>query len=229
MTDAEMAKQLIENFNGYVIAKNSENQDQFVPQDHFYYYKELQTVYRKRPEDILGQLLNKVWDVELEKLEKHVFEYFNDLILTRPFESKSAWADGINKALKTYTDIRTDFPRIDDFFPRLLYSFLDKGLMSLSDIVWVEDKNAEDNPLIDGLYSLMGIVLKYHYDKTKNWQEVAAWFSKTSNKFYDLQDLMVETIESVSDDIKKIVGEQEGSIICALLFNDMDTFKKLSK
>lgn len=101
------------------------------------------------------------------------------MIASQPFDGKTAWTDGYNKFLQTYFyDLRTDFPKIDDFLPQLTMIFFEKGLLSLKDLVFLEPgaADSENAPMVEAYYHLMAILLKLHYDKTKNWSDITTVF-----------------------------------------------------
>jgi hypothetical protein len=168
-----MGKKTVENFHLFsnLVDHNSENFKQnptIVPTEHFQLYNELTGSYQKSIENIFYHFLNMVYDSDEKDIKNVLPLYLTEL--SSVLGNRSEMTRGFNRFLKVTPDLSTDYPHLTTYLSATILTLLDINAINPEEIVWLDTNYpADEAPLVEYFYQLMGEVLKLMYQRSKSW------------------------------------------------------------
>jgi len=241
-----MAAQLKKNFEEYAaqgVEDHEEEVEDTKPEDKKFdlsIYDKLKSENGKTGPIIFFNLLCKVFDEEMQKVDLHFDGYMSQIISQKKLQSKD-FSEGLSKFVQFMPEIVLDLPQIHAYcFKFVIRPLQKKGLLKMRFIKWSVDpkeKPAEVDPddyvfdQTNSYYQLMALILKdFKNDPTVevSWADTFTHYEKELNgpatskeKFEKIED-PDDLWPAITDEI----GEKDAKVIIPLLKGDMAAAKK---
>jgi hypothetical protein len=246
LDDEEMAAQLKKNFEEYAaqgVEDHEEEVEDTKPEDKKFdlsIYDKLKSENGKTGPTIFFNLLCKVFDEEMQKVDLHFDGYMSQIISQKKLQSKD-FSEGLSKFVQFMPEIVLDLPQIHAYcFKFVIRPLQKKGLLKMRFIKWSvdpKDKPAEVDPddyvfdQTNSYYQLMALILKdFKNDPTieVSWADTFTQYEKELNGPATSKEKF-EKIEDPDDlwpAITAEIGEKDAKVIIPLLKGDMAAAKK---
>lgn len=245
LDDEEMGQQLKKNFEEYA-AQGTEEPDEeaedTVKNDDKKFdlslYDKLKNENGKVGSGIFFNLLCKVFDEEMGKVDLHFDSYLGQIISQKKLQSKD-FSEGVSKFVQFMPEIVLDLPQIHAYcFKHVIKPLVRRQCLKMRFVEWTsKEKPAEVDPddyvfdSTDSYYKLMALILQdYRRDPTLEitWEATFTYYEKdlrgviaSKEKFEKIEE-PDELWPAITDEI----GEADAKVIIPLLKGDMAGAKK---
>jgi len=168
-----MGVKLRKNFGEFVTEQeqDSESSDNF----DLSLYKRFKSVNKKSEETIFFQLLAKVFDEDLKKIEEHLESYL-ELLVRQKAVNKQGILEGISSFIAFMPEQSLDQPQVHShLWNYVLRPLISNGVLQLKDIKWdkkiaAADADADDEEVLfdapNCSYRLLGLILAHHLNQS---------------------------------------------------------------
>jgi hypothetical protein len=181
--------------------------------------------YRKSTEDIFYHFLNKVYDSEERDIKQVLPVYLTEI--SKILTSRTEMTKGLSRFIKVTPDLSSDYPHLTAYLSSTFIALIDANAINVNEVVWLDPNTpADEAPMIEYFYRLMGEILRLLYARSENWSDVTSFYfgNKLNEKFKALEPLIME--DSLWDSLKEEIPEV-GDVIAEILRDNKENLSKL--